>query len=61
MEPLLSLTDVTGVLGVSRITLWRLVNQGALPVVKIGSRTLFRRDDVKAFIDRSSFTRDRKL
>jgi excisionase family DNA binding protein len=37
---------------ISRPTLYRLIRNGELAVVKIGSRTLFRPEDLRDFIDR---------
>lgn len=37
---------------VSRTTVWRKIRAGALPVVRLGGRTLIRRSDADAFIDR---------
>ncbi len=37
-------------LGLSPITVMRLGNDGAFPVVRIGSRVLYRVDDLKAYI-----------
>lgn len=45
---LLSLADVAYRLSVSRTTVWRLVREGRLPVVRIGSRTLVPRSAVES-------------
>jgi len=50
IEPLLSLVETREVLGVSRMTLWRIVDRGDLPVVRIGGRPLFDPEDLRAFI-----------
>jgi excisionase family DNA binding protein len=57
-ERLLSVVEVAKLLGVSRPTVYRLVIDGELPVVKIRDRTLFRPTDVEALVERSTF-RDR--
>jgi excisionase family DNA binding protein len=54
VEPLLSVSQVSAALGVSRPSLYRLTSAGELPVVKIGDRSLFRPRDVEALIDRST-------
>jgi excisionase family DNA binding protein len=60
IEPLLSLAETREVLGVSRMTLWRIVDRGDLPIVRIGDRPLFDPEDVRAFIasNRAPKTRD---
>lgn len=40
-------------LGISRTGLWRLLKSGALPPCRIGGRTLVRRTDLDALLDRS--------
>ncbi len=53
MEKLLTVEDVMAVLRISRPTLYRLLKGRKLHPVRIGSRTLFDADDVKAFIEGS--------
>jgi excisionase family DNA binding protein len=49
---LLTVREVIDRLGVSRATLYRLLDSGRLPGVRIGPRTLrFRPEVVEAFID----------
>ncbi len=43
-------TEAGAMLGLSPITVMRLGNDGAFPVVRIGSRVLYRVDDLKAYI-----------
>ena len=51
---LLTSDEVKGRLGgISRMSLHRLVVAGQLPVVRIGSRTLFDPGDVDAFVKRA--------
>ena len=64
MDQLLDVGQAQKLLGVSRPTVFRLVRSGEIAVVKIGSRTLFRADDLRHFVDqhvrrapRSAFTR----
>ena len=40
-------------LRISRATLWRLGERGALPVVRVGARVLYREQDLELFIERS--------
>jgi excisionase family DNA binding protein len=53
-ERLLSIRAVCDWLGVSRQSVYRLVTDGSLPVVKIRDRRLFRPSDVEALIERST-------
>ena len=45
-----SVTGAANYLGISRSGLYRLIDAGAIPVVKIGARTLFRRVDLDEFL-----------
>ena len=47
---LMSVTEASQWLGISRASLYRLVRSGAVPSVRIGSRRLFRPDDLAAFV-----------
>jgi excisionase family DNA binding protein len=47
---LMSIPEAASELCISRSTLWRLVNDGRLPVVSIGRRTLLRRTDIESFV-----------
>lgn len=52
VEPmLLSLRDACAALGLSKSTLYALLGEGRLKCLRIGRRTLFRRDDLTAFIE----------
>jgi excisionase family DNA binding protein len=52
-ESLLDLNAAIAQLGVSRPTLFRLIADGDLPVVKIRARSLIRQEDLDALIRRS--------
>jgi excisionase family DNA binding protein len=43
-------------LSVSRATIYRLFERGDLPLIKIAGRTLIRRGDIEALLDRSTIT-----
>lgn len=47
-----TVNEATEALGIGRTTLYELINAGKLAVVKIGSRTIIRRKDLDAFLDR---------
>jgi excisionase family DNA binding protein len=52
MEKLLvSLEEATGVLGLGRSNLYRLIDTGALKTVKIGRRRMVRVSDLHAFVE----------
>lgn len=50
LEPLLSVEEVTRVLRISESGVYRLVRNGELARVKVGSRTLFEPSAVRRFI-----------
>ncbi len=55
LEPLLTITDVAGLLNVSRATMKRWLMVGASPrALKIGAGIRFHPQDVRAFIDSRS-------
>ena len=45
-----SIAETCALTGIGRTTLYRYVGSGALPVVKIGNRTLVRHDDLRQFL-----------
>jgi excisionase family DNA binding protein len=51
VDQLLNVRQAQETLGISRPTLFRLVRSGEIAVVKIGSRTLFRTEDLRRFVD----------
>jgi excisionase family DNA binding protein len=53
---MLSITEASNDLRISRTTVWRLAKEGKLPVVKIGRRALIRRADLVRFADSLSNT-----
>lgn len=53
---LLSIDQSATMLGVSTWTVRRLLKAGALPTVRIGSRTLVKASDLNSFIDRRTTT-----
>ena len=50
---LFSVSELGRHLGVSRWTVYRLVNKGELRAVRVGERLRFRPADVDAYLDRS--------
>jgi excisionase family DNA binding protein len=50
LEPLLSIADVAEVLRISESGVYRLMRSNELPPVRIGGRTLFSPDSVRALI-----------
>ena len=49
---LMTLTEVCAYLGLSRFTVYRLINHKKLPAVKSGGRWRFARDDLRRFLTR---------
>jgi excisionase family DNA binding protein len=54
---LLSIVDAASSLGISRAGVYRLVGEGALPVVKIGKRSLIDSRDISTLIERRKAVR----
>lgn len=52
----LRVDEAVAYIGISRAGIWRQVKKGALPAVRIGGRTLFRRCDLDALIERCTQT-----
>lgn len=51
MTPLaLDIRQVATALSVGRSTVYKLINDGAFPTIKIGTRTLVRVSDLEAFV-----------
>ena len=51
---LLTVNELRGVLKVSRGTVYKLVNRGELPAVRVGERLRFRPADVDRYLERGS-------
>ena len=49
---LLSISEAARLLGIGRSTLYGLLNNGDLLALKIGARTLIKRTDVEALLER---------
>ena len=47
-----TIKEAAALTGVGRTTLYKLVNRGELPLVKIGLRSLVRCSDLEALLDR---------
>ena len=52
LEPLLTVTAVCGLLGISKQTVYRLIRAGELRPTRVGDRLRFEPDDVRAFVER---------
>lgn len=50
-KSLLSVNDVVAEIGICRTMVFRLFKEGSLKRIRIGRRTLVRREDLRAFID----------
>lgn len=51
MDRLLSVADVAEVLGLSRFTVYAWASKRRLPAIKVGSRLMFRRPDLEAWLE----------
>jgi excisionase family DNA binding protein len=47
-----TIPEVVAVSGLGRTTIYELIKQGELPRVKIGARTVIRRHDLEAMLER---------
>lgn len=53
MEPIvLSIADTAKALSLGRTSIYALINNGKLDVVKVGSRTLVKTESIRRLIDR---------
>lgn len=51
MKGLLSVIEAAEYLGLSKITIYKLVSEQKIPVVKLGARDLFRVDDLDKWVE----------
>jgi len=56
LERLRSRRETQEIIGVSRATLFRLVQRGDLIATRIGGRTMFHPNDIRALIERGRST-----
>ena len=52
-DPLLTVGEVAGIMRVSNMTVYRLINAGALKAVRIGKSYRIRPEDVYSYLQRS--------
>jgi excisionase family DNA binding protein len=52
LAPLLSINDVAGLLGISRASVYGLINSNELIPIRVGERIRFEPADVRAYIER---------
>lgn len=50
-EPLLSVAQVARILNISRLTIYRLIERGLLPVHRIARRLRFSKGDLQHYLD----------
>jgi excisionase family DNA binding protein len=53
MEPLLSIAQAAGFLGVSRWQIYRLIERGELPAVRVGGRLRFVPEELREYLERN--------
>lgn len=51
VKPFLSITEAGQLMGVSRRTVYRMIDRGELPTAKAGARTIIRRSDIELLFD----------
>jgi excisionase family DNA binding protein len=51
MNRLLTISETAKVLGVSRTTIYRFINDGKLKSVRVGCRLRFRQQDIEDFVN----------
>lgn len=49
-----SIAEAAHVAGIGRTKLYELINDGELPLIKVGSRSLIRRAELEAMLDRNT-------
>jgi excisionase family DNA binding protein len=59
-EKLLTAKEVAERLSISRVTLWRLARDGKIEAHRIGKQLRFDREEVEAFIKRTSTRQPKK-
>jgi excisionase family DNA binding protein len=52
LDPLLSINDLAGLLGISRASVYTLIHSGELVPIRVGERIRFEPADVRAYIER---------
>jgi excisionase family DNA binding protein len=52
LVPLLSINEVAAILGVSRASVYTLINAGELVPIRVGERARFDPIDVRAYLER---------
>ena len=48
-----TINEATAAFGLGRTKLYELINVGELPLIKVGARSLIRRKDLEAMLDRN--------
>lgn len=56
----LSVSDTSKLLGVSRRTIYRMIERKELPIAKVGTRTIIRRSDIEKLFDKPIPVRPKK-
>ena len=58
MDKLYTLKELTGILKVSRATVYRLIEQGYIKPIKLGGKVLFVENEIEALIEKLKRERD---
>ena len=54
MTRLLNVKETAKLLNLAEITVYKMVSQGRIPFTKIGTRTLFRLEEIEAWVQENS-------
>ena len=49
-KPYLKTSELSELLGLSRSTIYNLINNGTVPIIKVGARTLIKREDIDGLL-----------
>lgn len=60
IRPFLSISDTCKLLGISRRTVYRMIERKELPIAKAGTRTILRRSDIDSLFDKPVPVRPKK-
>lgn len=59
-KPFLKTAELSKILNVSRSTIYNLINNGTIPIIKVGNRTLIKRQDIDHIFQSRQFIKTEK-
>ena len=55
IEPIsVSINEASAMIGIGRVTIYKLINEGELPSLKVGDRRLILVKEIRKFLDRKA-------